>query len=161
MKQFTLNMNKKYQRPIVELKTWHNFEALLDTGAYFPIWTDDEHILDDLGGRLVKKDIFFGGFGGTARGCLYELESMTVGGLIFPNTHIIACRDLKDVPFQLILSATMFRGLIYEIDDKNHRLNITVPDKESTVRNLRIEDSEGRVHILSHSLYPESALSHS
>lgn len=161
MKQFVMPLVKNSLRPVVKMTNWNNFRALLDTGAYFPIWTDDEHILDDLGGRLVKKDIFFGGFGGTARGCLYELESMTVGGLIFPNTHIIACRDLKDVPFQLILSATMFRGLIYEIDDKNHRLNITVPDKESTVRNLRIEDSEGRVHILSHSLYPDSALSHS
>lgn len=36
MKQFTLNINAKYQRPIVELKSWHNFEALLDTGAFFP-----------------------------------------------------------------------------------------------------------------------------
>lgn len=42
MKQFTLRMNKAYQRPIIELKTWYGLEALLDTGAFFPIWTADE-----------------------------------------------------------------------------------------------------------------------
>lgn len=36
MKQFILNMNAKYHRLIVELKSWHNFEILLDTGAFFP-----------------------------------------------------------------------------------------------------------------------------
>ncbi len=55
MKQFTLNINKKYQRPIAELKSWHNFEALLDTGAVFPIWTDEEDILSLIGGKLVKE----------------------------------------------------------------------------------------------------------
>ena len=57
MKQFILNMNAKYQRPIVELKSWHNFEALLDTGAFFPIWTADEDILGLLGGRVLKRGI--------------------------------------------------------------------------------------------------------
>ena len=148
MKQFTLNINKKYQRPIAELKSWHNFEALLDTGAVFPIWTDEEDILSLIGGKLVKKDISFGGFGGEAKGSLYRLQNVVVGELIFPDIYMIACKDLRDVPFQLILSATMFCGLIYEIDDKNYKLNITVPDGESIVRNLRIEDSAGRRHIL-------------
>lgn len=52
------------------------------------------------------------------------------------------------VPFNMILSATMFQNLIYEIDDKNHKLNVTIPDEESTVRNLRIVNSDGRIHVL-------------
>ena len=151
MRQFTLNMNIKYQRPIVELKSWHNFEASLDTGAFFPIWTVDETILEMLGGTFLRKDITFSGFGGRTKGNLYKLQSMVIGDLIFPNTHIIACKDLQDVPFQLILSATMFQNLIYEIDDKNHRFNVTIPDDESNVRNLRIEYANGRLHILCHS----------
>lgn len=151
MKQFILNMNAKYQRPIVELKSWHNFEALLDTGAFFTIWTADEDILELLGGRVLKRGISFGGFGGTTKGNLYQLQEIIIGDLIFPNTHIVACKDLRDVPFQLILSATMFQHLIYEIDDKNHKFNVTIPDNESNVRNLRIEDSNGRLHILCHS----------
>lgn len=119
-----MNMNIKYQRPIVELKSWHNFEALLDTGAFFPVWTVDETILEMLGGTFLRKDITFSGFGGRTKGNLYKLQS---------------------------LSATMFQNLIYEIDDKNHRFNVTIPDDESNVRNLRIEDANGRLHILCHS----------
>lgn len=55
---------------------------------------------------------------------------------------------MKDTSFQLILSATMFQNLIYEIDDKNHKLNVNIPDDENIVRNLRIIDSNGRLHVL-------------
>ena len=63
---------------------------------------------------------------------------------------IVANAEL-DTPFNLILSATMFQSLIYEVDDKNHRFNVTVPDGESTVRNLRIENSDGRIFVLCNS----------
>lgn len=148
MKQFTLQLNSRYQRPIVELKTWHNVEALLDTGAFFPIWTADEKILEKTGGILERKNIKFSGFGGETSGNLYRLNMFTIRNLNFPNMSIIACKDLKAVPFQLILSATMFHNLIYEIDSKNHKLNVTIPDNESTIRNLVIKDSEGRLHVL-------------
>ncbi len=152
MKQFTLSLVKNSLRPVVKLESWNNFRALLDTGAFFPIWTAEEEILNDLGGRILRKNVFFSGFGGSTKGNLYEVQKIVIGGLIFPNTHIIACKDLQDVPFQLILSATMFQNLIYEIDDKNHRFNVTIPDDESHVRNLRIEDANGRLHILCHSV---------
>lgn len=48
----------------------------------------------------------------------------------------------------MILSATMFRNLMYEIDDKNHKLNVTIPDGESEIRNLIIRDSNGKLHVL-------------
>ena len=151
MRQFTLSLAKNSLRPVVKLENWNNFRALLDMGAFFPIWTAEERILNDLGGKIVKQDVCFSGFGGTTKGNLYELQKLIIGDLIFSNTHIVACKDLRDVPFQLILSATMFQHLIYEIDDKNHKFNVTIPDNESNVRNLRIEDSNGRLHILCHS----------
>ena len=148
MKQFTLNLSKDMQRPVVILKNWNNFRALLDTGAYLPIWTDDEKLLAHLGGVCKKREVPFGGFGGETKGNLYVLPSVSVGELIFPSMHIIACNDLKETPFQMILSATMFDGLIYEINTKEHKLNITVPNDESHIRNLRIEDSNGHLHVL-------------
>lgn len=148
MKQFTMSLMKNSVRPVVKLQSWNSFRALLDTGAFFPVWTADESLLYNLGATLKMQGVSFSGFGGSTKGNLYELQSFVLGDLIFPNMHMIACKDLQDVPFQLILSATMFCGLIYEIDDKNHKLNITVPDGESIVRNLRIEDSAGRLHIL-------------
>lgn len=72
---------------------------------------------------------------------------------MFPRLHMIACKDLQNVPFQLILSAAMFSGLIYEIDDKNHKLNVTIPDDESIVRNFTIRDSQGKQHIMCESVF--------
>lgn len=43
MRQFSLNLDKKYKRPVVLLK--NGLMALLDTGAYIPVWTDEEDIL--------------------------------------------------------------------------------------------------------------------
>ena len=80
---------------------------------------------------------------------LYKV-SLNVGELYYPNMTIIVNQDL-DTPFNLILSATMFQNLIYEVDDKNHRMNIMIPDEESMVRSLRIEDSGGQIHILCNS----------
>lgn len=148
MKQMTLQLDSRQQRPVVRLK--NGLRALLDTGAYIPVWTDDEDILvENLGASLITKDVSFSGFGGEARGNLYKV-SLNVGELCYPNMTIIVNQDL-DTPFNLILSATMFQDLIYEVDDKNHRMNIMIPDEESMVRSLRIEDSGGQIHILCNS----------
>lgn len=71
----------------------------------------------------------------------------TKGELVFPNMHIVANSELN-TSYNLILSATMFDGLIYEINMKTHRLSISVPDEETLVRNLRVIDSGGSIHIL-------------
>ena len=145
MRQFTLRLDATQQRPVVLLK--NTLTALLDTGAYIPIWTDDEDILVSMmGGKLIKKNVPFTGFGGTAYGNLYQI-TIEIGDLIFPNMHIVANSELN-TSYNLILSASMFDGLIYEIDTKTHRLNVTVPDKETLVRNLRVVDSNGNVHIM-------------
>lgn len=148
MKQFTLPLNKQYHRPIVQLHEWNHFEALLDTGALFPVWTDSARLLEKTGAVSIKKEAVFNGFGGKTKGILYKIPSLVVGQLVFPNMPIIVCNDLQNVPYQLILSATMFQGLIYEIDDRNHNLNITMPTGESNVRNLKIVDINGNIHIL-------------
>lgn len=121
MKQFILSLMKNSLRPVVKLESWNNFRALLDTGAFFLDWTVKEKILNDLGGRMLRKDVSFSGVGGSTKGNLYEVEKIVIG------------------------------DLIYEIDDKNHKLNVTIPDDESNVRNLRIENSNGRLHVLCHS----------
>lgn len=145
MKQFTLPLDATQQRPVVLLK--NSLTALLDTGAYIPIWTDEEDILVSvLGDKLIKKDVPFTGFGGTACGNLYQL-TLEIGNLVFPNMHIVANSELN-TSYNLILSATMFDGLVYEIDTKTHRLNVSIPDDEMLVRNIRIQNSNGSIHIL-------------
>ena len=95
----------------------------------------------ELGGEVVVENVEFGGFGGKASGRLYKLPMLSVGLLTFPEFHIIA------LPCYMVMSATMFRHLIYEIDDHNYKFNVTVPDMESEVRNLIIWDSEGKLHV--------------
>ena len=96
---------------------------------HIPVWTDDEDILiSELGAELVKKDVPLSGFGGCTHGNLYKVN-IDIGGIIYPNMHIIVNNEIN-ATFNLILSATMFEGFIYQIDTVNHVLNIEVPDHE-------------------------------
>ncbi len=147
MKEFILNLDVTQQRPVVALK---NLTALLDTGAYIPVWTDDEDILiSGLGAKLLKKNIPFTGFGGITYGNLYQV-TLEVGELIFPNMHIVANNELN-TSYNLILSATMFEGLIYEINTYTHVLKVTTINDSDFVRNLRIIDRNGKLHVLCNS----------
>lgn len=145
MKQYSLNLDKQYKRPVVLLN--NGLTALLDMGAYIPVWTDEEDILiADMGAELVKEKVPLSGFGGATYGNLYRV-SIIVGGIIYPNMHIIANNNI-DAAFNLILSATMFDGLIYQIDTINHVLNVDMSNNESNIRNLRIESKDGRQFVL-------------
>lgn len=145
MRQFSLKMDVAQQRPVILLE--NALTALLDTGAYIPIWTDEEEILlSDMGGKLLKSSVPFTGFGGTTYGNLYQV-TLKVGDLIFLNMHIIANNDLN-FSYNLIISATMFDGLSYEINTRTHWLHVTVAEDSDLVRNLRIIDSNGRLHVL-------------
>lgn len=75
------------------------------------------------------------------------MVNIDIGGILYPNMHVIANNEIN-ATFNLILSATMFEGLIYQIDTVNHVLNIEVPDWESNVRNLRVVDEEGKFFVL-------------
>ncbi len=145
MKQMTLELIEKYQRPVVKLKEFHKLEAMIDTGAVFPIWMSGEARLRGLGAVKLIESVEFGGLGGMTKGALYEIPTFRLGGLIYPHMKIIAHRSNFPVP--LLLPAIMFNNLIYEIDNKTHRLNITVPDDESHIRNLTIKDDNGRLHV--------------
>lgn len=142
----SFSLKKTLRRPIALLKNWHNVYALIDTGALFPVWVAKEHALARLGAKLLIDNVEFGGFGGKVKGKLYKLPYFQLGELIYPNLHIILCE--MDMPCQMILSATMFHKLRYEIDDENGIFNVTIPENQSNVRNLIIEDRNGKLHVL-------------
>ncbi len=48
-----------------------------------------------------------------------------LGDLMFPSLPVISNSDTA-VSFSMILSATMLKELIYEIDDSNHKFNVTI-----------------------------------
>lgn len=42
----------------------------------------------------------------------------------------------------------MLKRLRYEIDDENHRLNVTVPDSRTNIRNVTIRNQGGQLQVL-------------
>ena len=146
MLQMTLFLKEFEPQPIVKLSNFFNIEAMLDTGAALPVWVKDEKILQAIGGVKEHDHAILKGFGGEARGTLYRIPIFKVGDLIFPHLPIIAAR--LDVTCHMILSATMFSRLIYEIDDFHHKLNITIPESESAIRNIKAYDENGRLKIV-------------
>lgn len=146
MKQFTMTLQRDRQRPTVYLGHMADSYAMIDTGALFPVWCGDEDILVALGAVPVAYDKSFGGFGGTAKGTIYRIPIFQFGELIYPELPLVA--SPVALPCQMLLSATMFDGLIYEIDAHNKKLNVTIPDRESYVRRLVIEDRNGKLHVL-------------
>ena len=146
MKQFTLPLMKDRQRPTVRLTNFFQINAMLDTGAVLPVWVRDEDELRAIGGIPVAPNQPFGGFGGMTMGTLYRIPTFRCGTLLYPEFPIIASR--MDLPCQMLLSTTMFNRLIYEVDDCNHKFNVTIPEKESHVRNLAVEDRNGKLHVL-------------
>lgn len=73
---------------------------------------------------------------------MYKIN-VDVDCILYTNMHIIANNEIN-ATFNLILSATIFEGRIYQIDTINHVLNVEIPDWESNVRNLRVVNEEGR-----------------
>ena len=146
MKQFTLPLHDDVQRPTAKLQNFFHLRAMIDTGSVLPVWVEDEEFLKEIGEVSFAHNQPFGGFGGMTAGTLYKIPLFRCGELLFPEFPIIASK--ADLPCQLILSATMFSGLIYEVDDCNHKFNVTIPDHESHVRKLTIEDKNGHLHIL-------------
>ena len=66
-------------------------------------------------------------------GTLYRIPTFRCGTLLYPEFPIIASR--MDLP-------------CHEVDDCNHKFNVTIPEKESHVRNLAVEDRNGKLHVL-------------
>ena len=125
--QLTLQLDATSRRPVVKLGWFNGCRALLDTGALFPVWTSDGKLLQQLGAKLEKE------------------EDFRLGELVFKDMPIVAT-DMKDLNCHLILSATMFDKMIYEIDAVNHKLNIDTRDNQP-VRLLKISDDNGKISV--------------
>ncbi|MBR0172794.1 MAG: retropepsin-like domain-containing protein [Lachnospiraceae bacterium] len=143
-----MKLDANSQRPVIVMEQLKNYEALLDTGASFPVWVTDESLLRRLGGQLIKEDVEFHVFSNVpVKGNIYRIDNFRIGKITFKRFYFVASLDRSN-KFQMILSATVFRGLEYTINDKEHTLTISFPDGESCERELIIQDSAGRLQIL-------------
>lgn len=155
MNEIILKLSKD-QRPIMKVGCGKDFDAMLDTGAIFPVWVADEELVKDMGARLKLENGKFGGFNEEHYGNVYVLPYIKLGDLIYPNFHFIACKS-DGVPAQMLLPATMFKDLIYSVNDKHKFFTVTLPDGESNVRNLRIESKDQKLYVLCNSVTEEDS----
>lgn len=145
MIQITLQLDDKARRPIASLTWFHGCRALIDTGALFPVWNKSEDMLvKRLGAVLIKKNVVFGGFGGETQGNLYKVN-FELNGLYYLDMPIIASK-LAKANWSMIISATMFDGMMYEIDTVHKKLNINIKDNQP-VRILRLSEDTGSISV--------------
>lgn len=136
-----------FQRPAIMLKFGNEkFRALVDTGAFIPVYTGNIEILKSIGGKFEKRGVSFGGFGGRFTGDLYRID-LKFGRLKYEQLPII-CAHNPNMPFTFVLSATMFAGFKYTIDNIEHRLIVDTNTDDSTAK-LRYKTKSGMYIVLS------------
>lgn len=143
--QITIQLDDKARRPVANLNWFHGCRALIDTGALFPIWNGSGSTLaDGFRAKLQKKNVIFSGFGGKTTGDLYRVN-FEMNGLYYIDMPIIAS-ELPGSNWNMILSATMFDGMIYEIDTITKTLRIDTKDNQP-VRILRLSNDNSNLSV--------------
>ena len=101
-------------------------------------------LVKKLGAELIRKDVSFRGFGGEARGNVYRVN-FKLSSFCYIDMPIVANR-IQGANWSVLLSATMFDEMIYEIDTINKKLNIDVKDNQP-VRILRLSDDDDSLSV--------------
>lgn len=144
---FTQNLLYNTSRPIIE--NFYGGLALIDTGADIPVCSLPEAILMKLFDAELKiKHINISGFGGEEYGNVYTIKLLQFKNLIYPNIPVFVPKNMHGLKFRWILSATMFDRLEYSFNMKRYTMTVNIPDDESNVKNLRVYDTNGNLHIL-------------
>lgn len=133
------------RRPVILLdEIFKGCSALIDTGALIPVWTKDATVLEALGAILEKRNVEFGGFGGTAYGDLYRMD-LRLGQIIYPSMPIVASSN-EQIPGYFLFTATMFSEMEYTVSNKNKQFIVETTENQ-VCYNLVIDSSCG-VYVL-------------
>ena len=145
MKEFSLPLKHKHERPIIEL---YRLPALIDTGAVVPVFSIFPTILEKVfDAKLILPNKFiggFGGFGGLEWGSVYSLAEFKIGELVFENFEVFVPNEPR-LKFPFLLSATLFHGTAYEFDTLNEKFTVRLRDDQPLKRDFKIKDLNGRL----------------
>lgn len=142
MKEFSLPLKHKYERPIIEL---YKLPALIDTGAVVPVFSIFPTILEKFFDvKIVLPNKFIGGFGGLEKGSVYSIAEFKIGELVFENFEVFVPNEPR-LKFPFLLSATLFYGTDYEFDTINEKFIVRLNDNQSLKRDFKIKDLNGRL----------------
>lgn len=145
MVSYSINTDKKSDRPLICLG--NSLIAMVDTGATVPVWVgnNDSFLIEKLHAVLIKDSVDLIGFGGSDKCKAYKIPSITVSDITFKNVPILLSEKFKTSAFNVILSASMFSGMIYQFDTINNKMRLYIPDNE-TERVFSVRDSNGKQH---------------
>lgn len=150
VREQVFQLNPRAERPMLHIKTdtgkmvW----ALFDTGAYIPVWTATEQLfLQHYSSAIFAAKSNVGWFGGDTKGKVYRVN-FKLGEIIYPQMPIFIPDEEQIAPYSIILSATMLRGLDYNIDTRNNYMTVHFESQSEMIRNLVFSDKNGRVVVL-------------
>lgn len=137
------SLDSKYNNPIITLDWFIGCRALIDTGASLPIWLQEKDtVLKIKGGRRINNEtVKLNGINGGIQVPLYRVN-FDMGSLHFQDMPI-AVRKIDVDNAHIILPATLFEGMVYEIDNINHVFTVKTNSTKEFYRKLKIKDKNG------------------
>ena len=134
MQEYLFRTLQDSTRPVIQVG--EHLTAVIDTGADIPVCSNAKMLVSKYGAveiKLPRENKRPRGIGGKIPGKVYMVKSFTVGPLTYPNIKFFV-PDHPTMDDNFLFSASMFEGMILEIDLKNHYFKITLPDDEQNVR---------------------------
>lgn len=144
--KFILPLQKNFEIPVIRLNEPFDLTVAFSSSILLPIWTLKESLLLEMGAKRIRRHVHFECFDDIIQGNLYELKELKIGRLIFPHLKILAVKFKCQV--HIVLPTSMLKNLIYEFDDYNHKLTITIPDEQPEVRNIIVTKPDGNLQVI-------------
>lgn len=138
------SLDTRENSPVIVLPWFNNCRVLIDTGATLPMWLKSAIPLKIKGAIKENYTVNLNGVGGSSTGDLYRIN-FDFGNIHFKNLPIVH-KEISVADAYMILPATLFEGMVYEIDNINHTFKVKVDNKEY-YRDFKIKDNEGIPYI--------------
>lgn len=138
------SLDTRENSPVIVLPWFNNCRVLIDTGATLPMWLKSVIPLKIKGAIKENHMVNLNGVGGNSTGDLYRIN-FDFGNIHFKNLPIVH-KEISVADAYMILPATLFEGMVYEIDNINHTFKVKVDNKEY-YRDFKIKDKRGIPYI--------------
>ncbi len=138
------NLDTKKNSPVIILPWFNNCRILIDTGATLPMWLKSIVPLKIKGAVKENRTVNLKDVGGNSAGDLYRVN-FDFGNIHFMSLPIVH-KEISVADAYMILPATLFEGMIYEIDNINHIFTVKV-DNKKCYRDFQIKDEKGIPYI--------------
>lgn len=111
---------------------------MIDTGSTMPMWLKSIVPLKIKGAVKQGKQLELNGVGGKTLGELYRVN-FDFGNIHFKDLPIIH-KEIKVADAYMILPATLFEDMVYEINNIEHTFKVRV-DSKSYYRQFKLKDN--------------------